>query len=98
METHNHLIQGSPPVEVTFDNAREHDGGGVPCVLQGTRHAPSPHTPSVPFILLMSIAVAGMGILFFGLAANFWWLALCINVFEVRPARSPYSLLHSNIR
>ncbi|ELR18066.1 Frizzled/Smoothened family membrane region protein [Acanthamoeba castellanii str. Neff] len=49
---------GSPPVEVTFDNAREHDGGGVPCVLQG------------------------MGILFFGLAANFWWLALCINVFE----------------
>jgi hypothetical protein len=25
----------------------------------------------------------GMGILYFALAANFWWLALCINVFEV---------------
>lgn len=51
--------RGDPPVEVTFDNAREHDGAGVPCVLQG------------------------MGILYFALAANFWWLALCINVFEM---------------
>ena len=51
--------QGDPPLEVTFDNAREHDGAGVPCVLQG------------------------MGILYFALAANFWWLALCINVFEM---------------
>jgi multisubunit Na+/H+ antiporter MnhC subunit len=25
----------------------------------------------------------GMGILYFALAANFWWLALCINVFEM---------------
>jgi hypothetical protein len=29
-----------------------------------------------------------MGIMYFGLAANFWWLALCFNVFEVRYGRS----------
>ncbi|ELR16747.1 uncharacterized protein ACA1_019990 [Acanthamoeba castellanii str. Neff] len=27
--------RGNPPQEVTFDNAREYDGAGVPCILQG---------------------------------------------------------------
>ncbi|ELR23350.1 uncharacterized protein ACA1_069340 [Acanthamoeba castellanii str. Neff] len=27
--------RGNPPLEVTFDNAREYDGAGVPCILQG---------------------------------------------------------------
>jgi hypothetical protein len=63
--------QGNPPIEVTFDNARDHNGRGVPCVLQG------------------------MGILYFALAANFWWLALCISVFEVQALRAFSTTSHS---
>jgi len=66
-------------VSVDANNAATNNGSGVPCILQGD---------FLPLHgnVLSNCELCGTGIflVYFSMAANYWWFSLCFLVFEVR--------------
>lgn len=63
-----------------MDNAGDHNGGGVPCIIQG--YNTCLHVCAL-IILICCGNAAGMFTYYCPLAAMLWWVLLTVAVFEV---------------
>jgi hypothetical protein len=77
------------PVLQTFAGARDNDGQGVVCVLQGTpddlpcvERSDGSDDAFKSYVHCCRVTLAGMMVMFGALAGSFWWVMLTYTIFQ----------------